>query len=392
MICYCSSDKEKEIRTMKKLKINKTLIIILNLMVALLLTAACDSSTDPDKALFPMQTTTPPTLAPPAQVLPTPEVIPDPKDAPTQDNTPNTAPSDSPIIKFPGDHAYIDNIVYLDENIIYSTYTLDSNDVTRPRLFSFELNGTNLTELLGYTLPVAIPLGKSGNISINAMTVDNLGNIWVYERWYFGENAKGSTIRKLDSTGTELLSINTRYYNVDNMLSFIIDNDENIFLLFHTVNSTEFFVTNNKGTVVFQPNNFLTYNNLAQLPNGNVVYIHPLDYDKELGERRVVREIDINNKTYNDLFTLNDIIKYVVTGIGDYDLLIADPNDIINGIIIETGDADVLFKWSKIGVRNPSGIENLTLLPEGRLIFTYSKSIGGGNYTYELHVLTNFEF
>lgn len=377
---------------MKKLKINKTLIIILNLMVALLLTAACDSSTDPDKALFPMQTTTPPTLAPPAQVLPTPEVIPDPKDAPTQDNTPNTAPSDSPIIKFPGDHAYIDNIVYLDENIIYSTYTLDSNDVTRPRLFSFELNGTNLTELLGYTLPVAIPLGKSGNISINAMTVDNLGNIWVYERWYFGENAKGSTIRKLDSTGTELLSINTRYYNVDNMLSFIIDNDENIFLLFHTVNSTEFFVTNNKGTVVFQPNNFLTYNNLAQLPNGNVVYIHPLDYDKELGERRVVREIDINNKTYNDLFTLNDIIKYVVTGIGDYDLLIADPNDIINGIIIETGDADVLFKWSKIGVRNPSGIENLTLLPEGRLIFTYSKSIGGGNYTYELHVLTNFEF
>lgn len=134
---------------------------------------------------------------------------------------------------------------------------LDSRQVIQ----SVKLDGTDLQELSAFQ-PMTVPEGMEGNSNINGIGVDSQGNVWVLEymnsytfnlpdnfnpetddRWnYYVDSGNQIFMRKLDSTGAELLAVSISevmkglypddtegyYYWVN---SFAMDKEDNIYIM-----------------------------------------------------------------------------------------------------------------------------------------------------------------
>jgi len=383
---------------MKKTVYIKSLVVLLSLILVLSFITACDD-TGQTESLSPIPATdvaTTPT--PPADVITTPTP---PTNVIVTPAPPATGNSEPRIIEFPVEQ-YLEDITVTKNKVVYFAFVYDEANVgkiNRQHLFSFDLDGTNLTEMTNYTLPVSVPPDATYSAYwVNGITVDNNGYIWTYEGWYHYKDDvqinSGAAVRKLDADGTELLFIDTLEHMANpQMTSFIVDDEENIYLQFFTVTDPIFFVIDNKGTIIRQISNFYNSSGLVLSENGSVLYA---DFEIRYPDTDIttIREIDVRNNTTNDVFVYDDCILQIFPGFGDYDLLFSDRNDSLYGLTLKTGEVVGLLKWSDYGVDyrriyDGGSLENITKLADGRLVFT-NTTWDGSKGKSVLHVIPDF--
>jgi len=316
----------------------------------------------------------------------------------------------SEIIQFPelpGGKTSIDNIVLANEKV-YFTATgprIENNTFEMPGIFSMDVDGTNLEELSNYIASSILPETAQGSLSVNAMVVDELGNIWVYEYVFLyevdlpddftsddNENFEGNIntssiniVRKLDNTGAEVfafavndLATSTEWFYIS---AFIIDNAGNVYL----ASGSKIYVLDDHGRLLFTLENSDFSAQFVQLSDGSVTFIKRLDWDMHL------QKIDLERRSWGEVIIMPpDVqgVQVIFSGIGEH-LYLFNDNMFLNGIIAETGEHVKLLNWNNSSV-SPGEVSSLMFLPDGRiaLITQPQRTPGGAEPAPELVLLT----
>ena len=297
-----------------------------------------------------------------------------------------------------GNLPYINNIT-LTENKIYFT-TTDYIDITSfiraTRIFKVDLDESDITHLTRYNnLPnysVAPPPyeAEGGGVYINAIQVDTDGNLWVAESdnyvtfdfpagfdpdnaddieiWEHHKPLEPSyRIRKLDSTGAELLSIGIDHLATANLgwaglTSFYIDDEENIII--GTGNSI--FVLDTSGIMLFNltTETFVNPNNFVRLSDGSIAHISRSNAQAAVK----VRTIDVRSKAWGASIDLPLNTHSIFNGYNEYLVVY---NDGLNLMAIdrETNEPIQILNWVVSGIE-AAWLDSIVFLPDERILLT----------------------
>ena len=289
-------------------------------------------------------------------------------------------------------------------------------DVYATGLYSVNEDGTDLKKLENYE-PTPIPEGFEGNASINMMTVDDQGNVWVLENlytYYFdtpengGENSGGDYeilpadaggaeataevktayadasgtvddkwnyyvegeqkyyVRKLDTTGAELQRIDASDMKSADSENFYIsqmnvDSAGNIYLS----SDTSIYVLDNSGGKLFtlEPEGWL--NGLTRLADGRIAAMF---YDESSGGNKL-SAIDVAAKDLGESYDAPMNAYGFYPGTGDYDLYYSTDINFF-GYNIKTGESVNLFNWINCDV-DGNYVSNIRPLDDGRFVGFY---------------------
>jgi len=323
------------------------------------------------------------------------------------------------IISLPDGVNDMRNIVYSNGRLVFASSVPVSEDSweTIPKLYTMNLDGSNMSELTGYT-PLSHPDPTvEGSVNIVSLTVDDAGNLWVFEsgyfysdntpddfdgeewdRWQFreflGEMMK---VRKLDINGVEILSIDTDHISPPNaeffhIMTSAIDNAGNIYIAvyFNTQagDNYEVVVLGNDGSIRSRIELDDWINQLISMPDGSVAIVGwMLGPD---GHSQQVRKIDLGTGTLGESLDLPRQAWRFFPGNADYTVLFQQNNDPLFGLDAETGESIRLISWIEIGIL-PDGLENVLLLPDGRILVTNRTWSNTGSFmdsSFELIFLT----
>ena len=290
------------------------------------------------------------------------------------------------------------NIVYADNKLLFVSNVMVNEDTweTTPKFFSMNLDGTNMTELAGYT-PLSHPDPTAeGSSHIISLSVDNDGNLWIFEsgyfyrdntpadfdgeeweRWQFREELGELTaVRKLDSNGFEILTIDTSHVappgaDFFHIMTTAIDATGNIYMgvYFNTQagDNYEIVVLGNDGTIRTRIQMDDWIQQLFPMPDGTVAFSGWMQGPD--GHSQQVRSIDINTGTLGDPLDLPQNAWRMFPGNDEYTVLFQQSNDSLFGLDAETGEGVKLISWIEVGVM-ADGLENILLLPDGRILVT----------------------
>jgi ABC-type glycerol-3-phosphate transport system substrate-binding protein len=322
------------------------------------------------------------------------------------------------FIELKGDFEYLRSFAYAGDKIVFAADAIiDADTFTYgTKLFSMNIDGSNMSELANYVPPSPMP-GVEGNFSINAISVDNEGNIWVMEegwfytfnlpddfdgdendKWYYYEHLGGiSSIRKLDSTGAEILTLSLTDLNLITspddyfqVLAFVVDGDGNIYLSAATNegNSVYVITPGSNRPIKIEVEGWSWVNRFIIMPDGQVAFAG--DSTNEEGFYvRVLQTIDVAAGKIGESVELPRNAWDVYAGGGDYDIIF-NQNNALYGREIETGEVVLLVNWLNTDI--PQGnMDNITMLPDGRIMLTnQSWSVSGSSFDLVLLTRTAY--
>jgi len=290
-------------------------------------------------------------------------------------------------------------------NSVYFTSTSEiSKDAffRRTLIYTVDIDEQTLTYLPNYmTLPV--PDGAdAGGFIINDLKIDNDGNLWVAETGIFftfdfpaGFDSDSAEIgelmdhaihldelfslRKLDNTGSELLTIDTSYLirspEWEGVFSFNVDGDGNIFI----GSFMHIFVLNPDGELLFYlpVNEPVFRGRLVLLSDGEMSFFGRWDP----AQAPSINRIDVLNQSWGSRIDLPWEANYVFPGFDEFIAIINDGIG-LSGIHFETDEVIQILGWAESGVI-PASVRNVTLLPDNRIVFTNTsfESHGDGDVT-----------
>ena len=283
--------------------------------------------------------------------------------------------------------------ITIEKNTVYFTSTseLKSDTLFRTtRIFTLDLNESALAYLPNYAATSPPPEAQGGGVYINAMQVDADGNLWVVEESSFVEfdfpfhfdldeaevdeiwehtslRESSYNIRKLDSTGAELQSIDINHIlNASDwygIFSFHIDDNENLFIGF----GQSIYVLNAEGETVFSLDtggDFIISNSIIRLSDGRTAFF---DWGGTTAAQSL-RVIDVQGKSWGENINIPENVLNVFSGFDEYLAIISDSIN-LSGIHIDTGEILPIINWAdSIGM--PLGLGNVTFLQDGRVQFT----------------------
>ncbi|MDR2600232.1 MAG: hypothetical protein LBC73_08155, partial [Oscillospiraceae bacterium] len=290
-----------------------------------------------------------------------------------------------------GDFREITSTAFTDDKVYFSTlveYDEASNN-WKDRLFTANFNGSEITELIEYN-PVndgADETDAYGIVYIQSMLVDADGNIWVVEDGYLydydlpadfsGDDSEKARylieldsyvkLRKLDATGSEILSINLSAILSSDLLveSFAIDDEGNAYALLHYQNGYRVYVFDNIGKELFQLDDVSDLIKLIRLQDGSVVGVWIAG--GSFGHR-YYKKIDLSNRRFNDPVGFPSDAREVFAGGRGFDFLIDNRTELY-GFVIETNETVILFDWEDVKL-SPSDTNDVHLLSDGRILGT----------------------
>jgi len=307
-------------------------------------------------------------------------------------------PEFTSLSAFAGDLPNIDNII-LTESAVYFTSTSDIESATLFRttqIYRADLtpsNSTNLSNyvrLPNYLIPNPPPNAEGGGVYITAMHTDSNGNLWVAETHSyvtfdfpagFDENdAKADeiwefrkpletfhTVRQLDNTGVELLSV-----NIDPLLSEIqswggitalyVDDNKNIYI----APGQTIFVISTNGNVQFSlsTDDFIHPKSFIRLSDGRVAHAK---WNNRL-MRYTMQVIDIQNKSWGATTEFPINTQGVFNGHEEYLVVFNDGSDLL-ALDNDTNEIVHILNWVAGGIGS-IGLDNILFLPDDRIVFT----------------------
>lgn len=290
------------------------------------------------------------------------------------------------------------------ENSYSGTYADD--------IYSMNHDGTGFTKLENYLPPVFANNGISASSMIQAVVEANDGNIWVVEKWYrfdydlpngfdterdnlyeyYVEIESGTTIRKLNSIGSEIFIVDIDSLQEQQksffVSSFEIDGSENLYICIDDwdTENQAIFVLDSTGTLQFQLKSKERIEHFIRLPDGTVAFAA----SQTVGVGSVtiaLHTIDYASKDFGSIVNLPDIGRYIYSGSGDYDIFISDNSDLY-GYSIEEEEAVKLLRWMDSDVANEN-ISNLTMLSDEQIVCINQKiDRATHQISYDILVLT----
>jgi len=297
----------------------------------------------------------------------------------------------------------IRNLTFFDGKFYFWSYVIISEDPWEMalRLYSMEMDGSNLTELPNYK-PLDPPFENAeGSSHISSMIVTDEG-IWLVEtgyfwhfnlpedfagddddRWeYYEDLGEVYNVRRLDMTGAQvdLLDISSlktgrEWFYVQ---TFAIDAAGNLYFGI----DQDIVVMNNSGVQQFKLEVSSWVRQLIRLPDGTVAHF---GYSESDGTN-VLTKIDANARAWGEVISLPQNAHDVFPGGGDY-LVIYRSSSSLFGVDHE-GEAIHLLNWIDSNIM-PDWLDNVSILPDGRVVCTTTKwDWGTGDREFELSILT----
>ena len=282
------------------------------------------------------------------------------------------------FINLPGNFEHIQNLVYANNSLYFTHWGQDGVS-----LYIMGLDGSGVRRLENFTTAQP-PEGAEGNSQINGVHADRYGNLWVaesghffgfnlpddfdgedWERWEFMyEIGNVMMVRKLDGTGTEILSIDVSEVNAgpENFWfsGFNIDSDGNIYIAGGTDSGSVVHVLNSDGNLQFSLNSPNWIQQILRLPDGRVAITG-------WGDRGglSLRPIDFATRTWGDEMDMPMNAWNIFPGGDGYDLIFSDSIG-LRGIDAESGEEVRLLSWIDSDVLGD--VSNVIMLPDGRVI------------------------
>jgi ABC-type glycerol-3-phosphate transport system substrate-binding protein len=267
----------------------------------------------------------------------------------------------------------IDNIVFCGSIIYFSVIRneYEGSLFYYPVIYSVDFDGdslTNLSELQDFTPNEPPEEAEGGGVGITAMHIDGDGNLWIAEQEeWIGEQEKRLegfelqiTLRKLDPTGKELLSIdiNNITQNSEQSINIIItDNDGYLYIS----NMFSMFVLKSNGELLHHLDRIGLVREMIKLHDGSVSLM------TSQNQQRVLRVIDIEEGSLGESIPLPHDAQAVFPGGSDYIYMFSDGISLY-GVDIKTGFEILLLDWMESGIP-PNSVANMTFLPDGRIVF-----------------------
>lgn len=312
------------------------------------------------------------------------------------------------FITLPEEVRSIGNLSYFDGKIFFTSEIVEDWEfyTYTTKIFSMNIDGSNLTELPGYTIASPHP-DAMGGINIGALRIDYAGYLWVVEsghfyrfdvpddyegeeQWQFYEDLGSfSAIRKLDHNGAEILSVDTSSLAANNdffhVSTFNVDDDGNIYLASWTGEGNIIFVLDNAGHLQFKLELQNWVEQLLRMPDGSIANFGWAE------DGYALTKIDFTQRSWGEVVELPPTAWRVYPGDTDYSILYADGRNLF-GVETETGESVKLLNWIDSDVMN-DGLDNITLLPDGRVLCTTQRwRQGSGEVSFELIILTKVPF
>ena len=316
------------------------------------------------------------------------------------------------ILQLPEGIVDIRNLIYTDNTLFFSSYFMVNEETWEyaTKLYSMNLDGTNITELPNYVSGANPFEDALGSMYLMAMNMDNEGNLWVtetgsfyrfnlpegfdgedWEQWDYYEPLDSIiSIRKLDTTGAELLSLDIsaisagrEWFNVN---AFNIDSSGNLYI----GANEEIFVLNDQGNMQFSLEVANWVEALIRLPDGSVGYFGWNDGGPD-GHGYSLRKIDPIARAWGETVDLPQNAWNIFPGGGDYSILFSDGNNLF-GIEAESGESVKVLNWIDSNVII-EGLNNVSILPDGRIMCTnqrYNSRTQESNF--ELVLLTRIPY
>ena len=296
----------------------------------------------------------------------------------------------------------LSNLIVIGEKLYFSTQILadEENYTYETKLMSMNFDGTGMSELSGYTLG-AKPEGAIGNDYIQNMMADGDGNLWVVENgnyytydlpedfdettdnmWdFYRDMGSKTSLRKLDTNGAEILSIDVsslandvEYFYIRNMN---IDGDGNIYIALDQV----IFVLDSNGVQQFKLEISNWVDQLMRMPDGSVAMFGYVE------NGRALRKINYQTRTWGEDIDLPQNAYQIISGNEEYVLLFNDSNNLY-GLEEGTKESVKLLNWIDSDISN-DGLGNITMLPDGRVLCTsYQWNNTTNQPNFELIILT----
>ncbi|MDR2590662.1 MAG: hypothetical protein LBC71_06730, partial [Oscillospiraceae bacterium] len=336
----------------------------------------------------------------------------------------------------------IQNLINLDNKLYFvSTFTSNTylpigdgsgevimDDFYNPEyseIFTMNLDGTDVSRLPDYTSPIDVTPGNTSFHTIVDMIIDTDNNLWVLEFWEHWEQIPGETseyssgyaLRKLDLTGTELLTVDIskviekqkEFTEIDDPLlnqervkSIItginVDTDGNIYVL--TVLTDEFgfstfgeivYVLNNNGDIIHSESLLLVLSNqLNCLSDRRVAYVGR--YNNDAGVSMLaLRVIDIDLSDDGEEGTSVIVDGMIIEGFnqdansssGDFESFISNDFSLF-GIETESYEVVKLLDWLDVNIDvGNGGVESIIMLDNERIVCNIRHSM-----STKLYILT----
>ena len=349
------------------------------------------------------------------------------------------------FISLPEGITDIQNLAYHDGILYFSSWADydESVNIQMNKLYSMKIDGTDLKELENYT--VDVPEGANGHLQISSLRVDGEGNLWVYEQgnfygfdlpegfempdysdpileldgddlddpedeiatpdgpvaqplpaptprgrddmWnYYVDLGSIMTIRRLDSTGREVSSVDIsalagtqEWFWVS---TFNVDSNGNVYVAANDA----IHVLDSNSRILFRLDVNGWIDQLLRLADGEIAFF---GYMENGG--RVLRTIDFTSRGWGDDISIPYNVYNIMPGGGDYEFIFNDSMGLL-AIDDESGESVRLLNWIDSDITN-DGLGNITFLPDGRVLCTIEK---WNNRTYqrsfELIILTRVPY
>jgi len=274
-------------------------------------------------------------------------------------------------------------------------------------LFSMNIDGTNLRELPNYDRPLPPEEAEGGSVGIRFLHGDNSGNLWVVESgnyfwfelpddftddpdepwriWEFQRDLDEShnVIRKLDSDGSELLSVDIGFIADESqwgfwVSAFAVDEDGNLYV----ASGDRLDVLSPEGQLLFTLDGFV--DSLISLPDGTVA---SMGWTQDAG--RAMTEIDVGTEDWGDAIEVPVNAHTAFPGNDEF-LFVFNDQTALFGFDAELDEPVQILSWIDSDV-SIDGLGNITFLDDGRLFVTTENWGADGSGT-ELVFLTRMRY
>lgn len=248
-----------------------------------------------------------------------------------------------------------------------------------PAIFSMSTDGSQVTELANY-VALQVPEGSMGS-SINALSLDAEGNIWVFENvyayhyeppegitqeddeyWnYYVDDGSIYALRKLDTTGAEISSLDLSqvFGSSDDFYinGVTTDNDGNIYI---SDGNTSVYVLDSEGNKLFTVEMSNWVDRVIRLADGRVA---ALGYEEN---GQTVKAIDVAAKTWGDSYEMPTNVYNLYPGGGDY-LFYSGNETAFYGYNTATGENEKILNWLDSDI-DGSNLNFIMPLEDGRIL------------------------
>ena len=273
-------------------------------------------------------------------------------------------PAYIPIPSPPGHR--VEHVNAKDGKVFFTASELNPGKrIAEESLWSMNIDGSDLIEINNYTAWLPTFKIEGGAIKIVTSYIDHDDFLWVIEFGTFFDVDDAihriPTLRKLDASGAEILSIDISFIYPNNYLrepiTFCIDGDGYIYINYYG----DIFVLSSNGSLLHTLNLQGRINTqIIKLNDGNVVGFG------WRGMTPVLRYLNMQNREWGETIELPPMnIKTVFPGNDEFVILFNDGSSLY-GVTSGTWEAEHILSWIDIGL-NTDGINTIKFLPDGRL-------------------------